>query len=96
MCLHPASEAWVLLPVMPGFALLCLPESAGPVFKQVRAYVSFIMAGVVGACGSGCRDVSMHTRVMLRVWRVAVRARGLVRACVREGELGLCLCVAYA
>ena len=76
--------------------MVCFPEKAGPFVKQVRAYVSFITAGVVGACGSGFRDVSMHTRAMLRVGRVAVRARGQVRACVRGGELGLCLCVALS
>jgi hypothetical protein len=102
-CLHPASEAWVLLLVMllvyphtrwGEFALLCLPESAGPVVKQVRASVSVsvIMAGVAGACGSGCGDVSMHVRVVLGVGRVAVCARGLVRACVGGWELGLCSC----
>ena len=69
--------------------MFCLPETAGPVFKQVRSYVSIITAWVVGACGSGLGDVSMHTRVMVRVGRMAVRARGLDRACVREGGLGL-------
>ena len=76
------------------FALFCLPETAGPVFKQVRSYVSIITAWVVGACGSGLRDVSMHTSVMVRVGRMGVRARGLDRACVREGGLGLSLGVA--
>ena len=73
---------------------MCLPESAGPVVKQVRASVSVavIMAGVAGACGSGCGDVSMHAMVMLGVGRVAVCARGLVRACVGGWELGLCSC----
>ena len=33
--------------------MFCLPETAGPVVKQVRAYVLFITAGVVGVCGSG-------------------------------------------
>ncbi len=33
----------------------------------------------------------MHTSVMVRVGRMGVRARGLDRACVREGGLGLWL-----
>ena len=69
--------------------MFCLPETAGPVCRQVRACVSIIKAGVEGACGSGLGDVSMPPKVMVRVGRMAVRARGLDRACVCEGGLGL-------
>ena len=107
-CLDPALEAWVLVLFVlvrrphikwgefAWFCCLCSPETAGAVCRQVRAYVSIITAGVVGACGSGLRDVRMHIRVMVRVGRMAVRARGLDRACVREGGLGLWLCVAQS
>jgi hypothetical protein len=105
-CFDPALEAWVLVLFvlvrrphikwggLLGFAVLCSPETAGAVCRQVRSYVSIITAWVVGACGSGLREVSMHTSVMVRVGRMGVRARGLDRACVREGGLGLSLGVA--
>jgi hypothetical protein len=63
---------------------------------SLRRVGSGLVAGEVGARGSGFVDVSMQRRAMLRVGRVAVRARGLVRACVRGGELGLSACVADA
>ena len=54
--------------------MFCLPETAGPVVNQVRAYVSFIKVGVVGVCGSGLGDVSIKVAAVARSRPVCVRA----------------------